>query len=236
MTTILCRSDVAIATLLACNVGLPASRTYVREGHCDTKGGDRECVEADDFLTSMILRILPLGTTAISEFYYLQDATWEVNYAPETKDSTVQQYAESGLSNKNFVVVGQLVNKPSSGLLYYESDLDLAKEILREKFVIGLMNEMDESVRRFDLYFDFHKNDETNRCVDDDEILHPDNREAAGLAAEPIVTPTQKYSRAHQNGRPLLEITTLTCNSTSSLLGYLKSRQFHFKINVGGGR
>ena len=113
--------------------------------------------------------------TAISEFYYLQDATWEVNYAPETKDWTVQQYAESRLSNKNFVV-RQLVNKPS-GLLY-ESDLDLAKEILREKFVIGLMNEMDESVRRFDLYFDFDKSDETNRCVD--EVLHPDRSSSTG--------------------------------------------------------
>ena len=107
--------------------------------------------------------------TAISEFYYLQDATWEVNYAPETKDWTVQQYADSRLSNKNFVV-RQLVNKPS-GLLY-EADLELAKEILREKFVIGLMNQMDESVRRFDLYFGFRKTDDTARCVE--KILHPD--------------------------------------------------------------
>ena len=95
---------------------------------------------------------------------------------------------------------------------------------------LGLMNEMDESVRRFDLYFDFDKSDKTNRCVD--EILHPDRSSSTGGGTNShphpkILEGTPEWEAIAQR------VTTLTHNSTSSLLGYLKSRQFYFKINVG---
>jgi len=102
---------------------------------------------------------------AVSQFYYLQDATWERTYSPETKGWTVQQYAESHYASDNWVT-RQLVNKPDWDMELYEEDLYLAQDILREKFVIGLITEMEESKNRFDKYFGFgFEEEDENDCV-----------------------------------------------------------------------
>lgn len=103
---------------------------------------------------------------AVSQFYYLQDATWETTYSPETKGWSVQQYAESHYASDNWVV-RQLVNKLDSQAELYDEDIELAKDILREKFVVGLITKMEESKDRFDKYFGFgfDENEETDACV-----------------------------------------------------------------------
>mmetsp|Transcript_17997 Transcript_17997/g.51543 ORF Transcript_17997/g.51543 Transcript_17997/m.51543 type:complete len:207 (-) Transcript_17997:54-674(-) len=102
---------------------------------------------------------------AVSQFYYLQDATWERTYSPETKGWSVQQYAESHYADDNWVV-RQLVNKPDWNMELYKEDLQLAKDILQEKFVIGLITEMEESKDRFDKYFGFgFEEEDADDCV-----------------------------------------------------------------------
>ena len=91
---------------------------------------------------------------AVSAFYYLQDATWERSYAPETKGWTIAEYVEKGRYSTDFMT-RMLIDKRNErfhGELT-EEDLQLAKNILREKVLIGLMTRMEESIARFDAYF-----------------------------------------------------------------------------------
>jgi len=103
---------------------------------------------------------------AVSEFYYLQMATWEPTYNPELAAMTLDQYAHSPYIERNWVT-RMLVNKLGGEI--YENDLNLAKEIIRRKCLVGLVRDMDESVRRFDLYFGFDDDDtgEKRRCWQD---------------------------------------------------------------------
>ena len=50
-------------------------------------------------------------------------------------------------------IVRTLVNKPIAELTSY--DLDLAMLILKKKFLIGLVNEIEESIKRFRYYFNW---------------------------------------------------------------------------------
>ena len=79
----------------------------------------------------------------------------------------MQQYAESHYASDNWVV-RQLVNKLDWQAELYDEDLDLAKDILREKFVVGLITKMEESKDRFDKYFGFgseEDDDARDECV-----------------------------------------------------------------------
>ena len=91
---------------------------------------------------------------AVSAFYYLQDATWERSYAPETKGWTITQYVARGRYSTDFMT-RMLIDKRNErfhGELT-EDDLQLAKNTLREKVLVGLMTRMEESITRFDAYF-----------------------------------------------------------------------------------
>lgn len=91
---------------------------------------------------------------AVSAFYYLQDATWERSYAPETKGWTIAQYVAKGRYSTDFMT-RMLIDKRNErfhGELT-EDDLQLAKNTLREKVLVGLMTRMEESIARFDAYF-----------------------------------------------------------------------------------
>eukprot|EP00956_Cyclotella_meneghiniana_P033082 scaffold93044_cov72-Cyclotella_meneghiniana.AAC.6 len=86
---------------------------------------------------------------AVSMFYYLQSATWERSYRPEWKDMTVLEWA--GLPNaERDYMVHKLVNKRFDEEVG-EVDLIVAKELVRQRFVVGLMEDMEESVRRFNV-------------------------------------------------------------------------------------
>lgn len=45
-----------------------------------------------------------------------------------------------------------------------ESDLEVAKEILKRKFIIGLYDNMHESMARFELYFGWHLDADSRSC------------------------------------------------------------------------
>ena len=87
---------------------------------------------------------------AISMFYYLQVADWEPSYAPELKDWTIEQYAQSDKIENNWMT-RQLANKLAGDLS--DDDMKLAMEVLRRKFLVGLMTEIEETMERFERFF-----------------------------------------------------------------------------------
>ena len=104
---------------------------------------------------------------AVSLFYYRQIAHWEPTYNPSLKKISLEDYANSHGGEKNWMV-RMLVNKENGGTLD-RSDLDIAKEVLRRKFVVGLMSDMAESLERFDRYFGWYdpSNAEAMQCKDE---------------------------------------------------------------------
>ena len=87
---------------------------------------------------------------AISEFYYIQTASWEETYHPELQNWTIEEYARSTMAEENWMT-RQLANNPIDSLS--DDDLALAKELLRRKFFVGLTDKMEESMDRFERFF-----------------------------------------------------------------------------------
>lgn len=86
---------------------------------------------------------------SVSKFYYLQTATWERTYRPEWQNMGIMEWATSHNQDENFIVkkiVGKKLNDPVD-----INDLLTAKEIVRRRFIVGLMKDMEESVRRFNI-------------------------------------------------------------------------------------
>ena len=102
----------------------------------------------------------------VSKFYYLQTATWERTYRPEWKDMSIVEWAAQPSEDENFMV-RKLSNKKFSEEVT-EIDLILAKEFLRQRVIVGLMGEMEESFRRFNIAMGVDTNEERNRkCVNE---------------------------------------------------------------------
>mmetsp|Transcript_42145 Transcript_42145/g.61808 ORF Transcript_42145/g.61808 Transcript_42145/m.61808 type:complete len:380 (+) Transcript_42145:85-1224(+) len=87
---------------------------------------------------------------AESLFSYLAVATWEEQYRPDFANMTIEEYASDPMAQNNFMT-RFLVNKPEGQLM--QEDVEVAKEILRKKCLIGLIDNMDESLNRFTRYF-----------------------------------------------------------------------------------
>ena len=87
---------------------------------------------------------------AISMFYYIQVADWEPTYSPELKDWTIEQYAESDRIENNWMT-RQLSGQLSGDL--NDDALAVAMEVIRSKFLVGLMTEMDRTMERFEKFF-----------------------------------------------------------------------------------
>jgi hypothetical protein len=99
----------------------------------------------------------------ISLFYYLQIATWEPTYNPALRNMTLLEYANSDLVEANFVL-RSLVNKMEGPLSW--NDVKVAKEYLRRKCLVGLVDQYEASIDRFDNFFDFHpKRDNVDNCI-----------------------------------------------------------------------
>jgi len=84
----------------------------------------------------------------ISLYYYKRLATWEHNYDPAIKDQTLEDFIQT--YGENWMV--RTLTGCMSGPLQLVH-LNLAKEILRRKFLIGILDEKTESLRRFEEYF-----------------------------------------------------------------------------------
>lgn len=94
-------------------------------------------------------------------FYYLQKATWEPTYNPIYATWSIDDYVNSPLVEGNWMV-RSLVNKLEGPL--DPDDVNVAKEILHRKCLVGLVDRMEESVMRFHAYFSFD-NDVALQCA-----------------------------------------------------------------------
>jgi len=86
---------------------------------------------------------------SVSKFYYLQTAMWERTYQPEWANLSVMEWAERYNDDENFMVKKMAMKGLRDSVDM--TDLVIAKEIVRRYFVVGLMNDMEESFRRFNV-------------------------------------------------------------------------------------
>lgn len=91
----------------------------------------------------------------LSLFYYLQDSTWEKTYNPIFANMTLEEYSYSGFAESNYIT-RSLVNKMEGPLI--PDDFELAKEILRRKCLVGLVDEFENSISFFNEVFGFRPN------------------------------------------------------------------------------
>ena len=87
---------------------------------------------------------------AISMFYYMQIANWEATYDPEVEFWTIEQYAQSSKVENNWLT-RQLSNQPAGDLT--DDNLIIAKNVIRRKFVVGLVSNIDATMDRFERFF-----------------------------------------------------------------------------------
>eukprot|EP00592_Proboscia_alata_P016544 CAMPEP_0194397036 /NCGR_PEP_ID=MMETSP0174-20130528/125321_1 /TAXON_ID=216777 /ORGANISM="Proboscia alata, Strain PI-D3" /LENGTH=306 /DNA_ID=CAMNT_0039193169 /DNA_START=4732 /DNA_END=5652 /DNA_ORIENTATION=- len=75
-------------------------------------------------------------------------------YNPSLSNITLQEWIKSPIENNNFNLMTRLLSRNFQNDLTYD-DLRSAKEILERKVLIGLNDEKDESLLRFDSYFNW---------------------------------------------------------------------------------
>eukprot|EP00584_Thalassiosira_punctigera_P008934 CAMPEP_0172543806 /NCGR_PEP_ID=MMETSP1067-20121228/14103_1 /TAXON_ID=265564 ORGANISM="Thalassiosira punctigera, Strain Tpunct2005C2" /NCGR_SAMPLE_ID=MMETSP1067 /ASSEMBLY_ACC=CAM_ASM_000444 /LENGTH=400 /DNA_ID=CAMNT_0013330281 /DNA_START=107 /DNA_END=1309 /DNA_ORIENTATION=- len=95
----------------------------------------------------------------IDKFHYLQVATWENAYKPEWIDMDLLEWVENHNSDNNMMVkklAGKIQNTNAT-----KTDLLCAKKTMRQRFVVGLVQDLKESFRRFNTMMGV--NDETNK-------------------------------------------------------------------------
>lgn len=88
----------------------------------------------------------------ISLFAYLQRSTWEATYNPIFANMTLDEYVSSPYAESNFIT-RSLTNRMKGPLL--PEDLEVAKEIIRRKCLVGLSDEFDGSMNLFKEAFRF---------------------------------------------------------------------------------
>jgi hypothetical protein len=90
--------------------------------------------------------------TAISLFFYLGRATWESTHKQEFNNMTLYEYAtleDQGLRVDNWMT--RYLSRKLKGPLD-ENDIQLAKDIISQKALIGLTEDYEESLKRFDSF------------------------------------------------------------------------------------
>lgn len=105
----------------------------------------------------------------VSKFYYLQVATWEKSYRPEWKDLTLIDWAKNNkrAGADSNIMVQKLTGKSWSDRVG-ERDLRVAKKILRDYVVVGLLDDAEESFRRFNIVLGIDPKEERNeRCMNE---------------------------------------------------------------------
>mmetsp|Transcript_475 Transcript_475/g.944 ORF Transcript_475/g.944 Transcript_475/m.944 type:complete len:1172 (-) Transcript_475:117-3632(-) len=104
---------------------------------------------------------------AASLFYFIQETQWR---QPETRndqfaDITIYQFYKDGFAENNWMT-RFLTNELTKGELT-ENDLTIAKEVLRQKCLVGLLEEKGETFERIQKYFGWRpRNEEQQNCLE----------------------------------------------------------------------
>lgn len=101
----------------------------------------------------------------VSKFYYLQIATWERTYRPQWKNISILEFAKRR-NNDNNHMVKKLAGKRMNDHVD-NTDLELAKNTIRDYFIVGLMEQMEESIQRYNIVMDIDEEDKkTVNCME----------------------------------------------------------------------
>jgi hypothetical protein len=121
---------------------------------------------------------------AISLFYYLQVADWEPTFDPALKDWTIEEYAKSGKIENNWLT-RQLSNQLSGDL--EDVHVQKAMEVIRRKFLVGLMTEMEKTMTRLERYFrwTYHVNPKNQEICRDDLLNGGSNSNSKNKKEKP---------------------------------------------------
>ncbi|KAL7541097.1 hypothetical protein ACHAXR_010618 [Thalassiosira sp. AJA248-18] len=102
----------------------------------------------------------------VSKFYYLQIASWERTYSPQWKDISVEEFGEKRNHDNNHMVkklAGKLMNEKVG-----EEDLQLAMATVKNRFVVGLLDHVEESIHRFNTVIGIDESKkETRKCMNE---------------------------------------------------------------------
>jgi hypothetical protein len=103
---------------------------------------------------------------ASSLFYFIQDTQWK---QPSSRNEqfasmSIEEFYEGGFAENNWMT-RFLTNELTKGELT-EEDLNIAKEVLRQKCLIGLLEQKGETFDRFQKYFGWRpKNGAEEECL-----------------------------------------------------------------------
>lgn len=100
---------------------------------------------------------------AVSMYHYLSTASWDPLYDPALKVMTIEEYAQSASVEHNWMT-RFLVNKPGGKL--NKQDILVAKEILRTKCLVGIYEDLENSLKRFQLYFGWSRKSSPEQVQD----------------------------------------------------------------------
>lgn len=99
---------------------------------------------------------------AVSLFYYIQIADWEPTYSPELAKLTLSEFAVSQYIENNWMV--RTLTSCYAGEIS-EEHLTIAKDIIKRKFLVGLLSEKIETMERIEKFFKWKYR------------VHPENQE-----------------------------------------------------------
>eukprot|EP00591_Stephanopyxis_turris_P005329 CAMPEP_0195524684 /NCGR_PEP_ID=MMETSP0794_2-20130614/24658_1 /TAXON_ID=515487 /ORGANISM="Stephanopyxis turris, Strain CCMP 815" /LENGTH=562 /DNA_ID=CAMNT_0040654957 /DNA_START=357 /DNA_END=2045 /DNA_ORIENTATION=- len=85
-------------------------------------------------------------------YAYLKNADWEPTYSPMLASMSIEQYAESSYAEDNWMT-RYLSNDPDAEATLTNAHLEVAMDIVRRKFLVGLSDKIEESLERFEKFF-----------------------------------------------------------------------------------
>jgi len=129
---------------------------------------------------------------AISLFYYIQVADWEPTYSPELVNWSLEDYAKSPLIENNWMT-RQLSNTLEGDL--NDDHLKIAMEVIRRKFLVGLMTEIERTMERFERYFrwTYHVNPPNQEACRERLLSGGSNKNASGNKKEKPAEGSEAY-------------------------------------------
>ena len=99
---------------------------------------------------------------AVHMFYYLKEATWDPLYNRDISGMTIEQYAHSPYAENNWLT--RILSNHTGGTIT-DHHIQLAKETLRRKFLVGIFSNMKFSLKRFEKRFSWYIGDEeASKC------------------------------------------------------------------------
>jgi len=102
----------------------------------------------------------------ISKFYYSQVATWERSYRPEWADIDLQYWADN-INNDHNSIVKTLAGIDKEAEVT-ETDFSVAVRTVEQRFIVGLMNQMEESIHRFNIFMGIDESEKSIQvCMDE---------------------------------------------------------------------